>query len=61
MPVTYGTKGYSLLSEQQDKPLMETQNYGTSFLEYSYEPYLNLCAALAALKATRNNAAKLIA
>ncbi|EPV5192181.1 phage portal protein [Escherichia coli] len=59
MPVTYGTTGYSLLSEQQDKPLMETQNYGTSFLEYSYEPYLNLCAALAALKATRNNAAKI--
>ncbi|HDX6513207.1 TPA: phage portal protein [Escherichia coli] len=59
IPVSYGTKGYSLLSEQADKPLMETQNYGTSFLEYSYEPYLNLCAALAALKSTRNNAAKI--
>ncbi|HDD9621254.1 TPA: phage portal protein [Escherichia coli] len=59
IPVSYGTKGYSLLSEQADKPLMETQNYGTSFLEYSYEPYLNLCASLAALKSTRNNAAKI--
>ncbi|HCQ7315315.1 TPA: phage portal protein [Escherichia coli] len=59
IPVSYGTKGYSLLSDQADKPLMETQNYGTSFLEYSYEPYLNLCASLAALKSTRNNAAKI--
>lgn len=59
IPVSYGTKGYSLLSEQADKPLMEKQNYGTSFLEYSYEPYLNLCASLAALKSTRNNAAKI--
>ncbi|HCP6426194.1 TPA: phage portal protein [Escherichia coli] len=59
IPVSYGTKGYSLLSGQADKPLMETQNYGTSFLEYSYEPYLNLCASLAALKSTRNNAAKI--
>ncbi|MCH5908510.1 phage portal protein, partial [Salmonella enterica] len=59
MPVTYGAKGYSLLSDQKDKPLTETQNYGTSFLEYSYEPFLNLCAALAALKSTRNNAAKI--
>ncbi|HGW9311494.1 TPA: phage portal protein [Escherichia coli] len=59
IPVSYGTKEYSLLSDQADKPLMETQNYGTSFLEYSYEPYLNLCASLAALKSTRNNAAKI--
>ncbi|HIF7759258.1 TPA: phage portal protein [Escherichia coli] len=59
IPVSYGTKGYSLLSDQADKPLMETHNYGTSFLEYSYEPYLNLCASLAALKSTRNNAAKI--
>ncbi len=59
IPVSYGTKWYSLLSDQADKPLMETQNYGTSFLEYSYEPYLNLCASLAALKSTRNNAAKI--
>lgn len=59
IPVTHGTSGYSLLSDQHEKPLMETQNYGTSFLEHSYEPFLNLCAALAALKATRNNAAKI--
>lgn len=59
IPITTGTRGYSLLSEQAEKQLMETQNYGTSFLEHSYEPYLNLCAALASLKATRNNAAKI--
>jgi len=59
IPITTGTRGYSLLSEQPDKQLMETQNYGTSFLEHSYEPYLNLCAGLASLKATRNNAAKI--
>lgn len=57
--MVHGSAGYSLLSDQANKPLTETQNYGTSFLEYSYEPFLNLCAALAALKATRNNAAKI--
>ncbi|EPL8679412.1 phage portal protein [Klebsiella michiganensis] len=59
MPVTYGTKGYSLLSSEKDKPMVETQNYGTSFLEHSYEPFMNLCASLSALKAVRNNAAKI--
>ncbi|HCD8986594.1 TPA: phage portal protein [Citrobacter freundii] len=59
IPVTTGTRGYSLLTEQNQHPITETQNYGTSFLENSYETFMNLCGALNALKATRYNAAKI--
>lgn len=58
-PVTSGNRGYSLLSEEEDKEVAETQNYGTSFLAHAYEPFLNLVGALNALKATRYNAAKI--
>lgn len=57
MPMTGGTTGYSLLRPPTQRSLCETQNYGTSFLEYSYEPYVNLCDALRALKAARRNTA----
>lgn len=59
MPVNIGLKPYSLIEEQADKQVVETQNYGTSFLESSYEPWLNLIGALKALKAIRYNSAKI--
>lgn len=58
-PTITGNRGYTLLSEDDDKDVTETQNYGTSFLEHAYEPFLNLVGALNALKATRYNAAKI--
>ncbi|WP_426575289.1 phage portal protein (plasmid) [Xenorhabdus stockiae] len=58
-PIIYGSKGFSLLASIGESPLRETQNYGSSFLEHAYEAFVNLCDALKALKATRNNAAKI--
>ena len=58
-PVTYGNKQYSLLSPHASANIMETQNYGTSFLESSYEPWLNLQNALRALLANRHNTGKM--
>ncbi|HAV1601584.1 TPA: phage portal protein [Enterobacter hormaechei subsp. xiangfangensis] len=59
MPTGYGYTAYSLLTPLEKAPLVETQDYGTSFLINCYEPWLNLMDALRALKATRNNAAKI--
>jgi hypothetical protein len=59
MPTGYGYTAFSLLTPLEDAPLIETQDYGTSFLLNCYEPWLNLQDALRALKATRNNAAKI--
>lgn len=56
-PALIGSTSYSLLQEPAYRHLSETQNYGTSFLEYSYEPYINLCDSLRALKAARRNSA----
>lgn len=59
MPTGSGYTAYSLLTPIEEAPLVETQDYGTSFLMNCYEPWLNLQDALRALKATRNNAAKI--
>ncbi|MCZ4061336.1 phage portal protein [Pantoea sp. LMR881] len=56
-PIITGSTSYTLMQDPAYRVLSETQNYGTSFLEYSYEPYINLCDSLRALKAARRNAA----
>lgn len=56
-PMINGSAGYSLLQEPAYRALSETQNYGISFLEYSYEAYINLCDSLRAMKAARRNSA----
>lgn len=58
-PMLYGSSAYNLLSDPDDAPMIETQNYGASLLEHSYQPFIDLCDSLKALKATRNNAAKI--
>ncbi|MEG5932527.1 portal protein [Enterobacter hormaechei] len=58
-PVTLGNKQYSLLTPHASASLVETQNYGTSFLESAYEPWVNMQHALKALLANRFNSGKM--
>lgn len=58
-PVTLGNKQYSLLTPHAASSLVETQNYGTSFLESAYEPWVNMQHALKALLANRFNSGKM--
>ncbi|MFI7813012.1 phage portal protein [Citrobacter werkmanii] len=58
-PITWGNKEYSLLTPRAEAPLVETQNYGTSFIEAAYEPWVNLQNALRALLGNRYNSGKM--
>lgn len=58
-PITIGNKQPNLLTPHAAAQLVETQNYGTSFLESAYEPWLRMQTALKALLANRYNAGKM--
>lgn len=50
---------YSLFDEVFDRKPVETQDYGTSFLEFAYEPWCDFKEALASLIASRRNASRI--
>lgn len=52
-------RGYNLMAKPEEAEVTENLNRGNSFLEYSLEAWSSLNAALASMKATRNNAAKI--
>lgn len=56
-PVNYSGERYSLFSDAYSRTPIETQNYGTSVLESSYESWTMLRQGIASLAASRVNAA----
>ncbi|WP_413113369.1 hypothetical protein [Thaumasiovibrio sp. DFM-14] len=55
-PINYSNNAYSLYDEVLDRSPLETQNYGTSFLEFAFESWCDMREALLSLKASRRNA-----
>lgn len=58
-PNNYAGELYSLFDEVQHRTPLESQDYGTSFLEYCYEPYCDFKDSLASLLASRRNASRI--
>lgn len=50
---------YSILDERSRDQLVETQNYGNSMIAAAWSPFIDLTQAIKALKAARNNAARI--
>ncbi len=55
-PVNYSGQAYSLYSDAYGRKPIETQNYGTSLFQTSYESWTMLRQSIAALGASRVNA-----
>lgn len=58
-PNKYDGSLYSLFDEVLDQTVVESQDYGTSFLEYSFEPFHDFKEALESLRASRKNASRI--
>ena len=50
---------YSLYDDVYSQNIVETQDYGTSFLEHSFEPYHHFKEAIESLRASRRNASRI--
>lgn len=55
-PINYSGEKYSLFSDAYSRTPIETQNYGTSILESSYEPWTLMRQGIESLSASRVNA-----
>lgn len=58
-PNKYDGNLYSLYDDVLAQTAVETQDYGTSFLEYSFEPFFDFKEALESLRASRRNASRI--
>lgn len=58
-PTSYDGKLYSLYDDIHDQKLIEAQDYGTSFFEYSLEAFYDFKEALESLRASRRNASRI--
>lgn len=59
-PIYIGKAQYSLFEDDlMARSAVETQNYGTSFFETTYEPFLDLMEGVQSLKAARRNSSKI--
>lgn len=58
-PLNYSGQQYSLMDDLLDRAIVETQDYGHSFLERSFEPYRDLIDAIDSLRGSRRNASRI--
>lgn len=58
-PVSLSGEAYSLYDDAFHRSPIETQNYGTSMLHGSYEPWLDMRDGLKSLRASRQNASRI--
>jgi hypothetical protein len=58
-PLNFSGQQYSLMDEYLDQSIVESQNYGHSFLEHSFEPYRDLIDAVDSMRGSRRNASRI--